>query len=66
MKKVTKCGSCETIIRVSGSFTAEITEPVIIGEYDTGQERTTIIKLCRPCASRAGYKVKGYSDGERE
>lgn len=57
MKQVVRCGNCGTVIRRNGSFTAQLTEkPVVNGMQMPEIQR--IIKLCRDCASKAGYKVK--------
>jgi len=59
MKKITKCYGCGQVVRLFGSFTAQVEEEVVIGGINTGEVETKTVKLCRCCASEAGYKVKG-------
>ena len=60
MKQVTRCYNCKNIIRLSGSFHAEIKEaPEVNGIIFTDMSVTKKIVLCRKCAFNAGYKVKG-------
>ena len=58
MKIVVRCVNCERVIRKHGSFTAKLEHKT--SNKDTGDEQIskTVIKLCRPCAKEAGYKVK--------
>ena len=54
MKKVTRCGGCNKIIRINGSFTAKL--------VNTANDKfSKVIKLCKTCSSDAGYKVKGVN-----
>lgn len=59
MKQVTRCYNCKDIIRLAGSFKAEIKEPSIINgvEFPDMVVKKSI-SLCRECAGKAGYKVK--------
>lgn len=59
-KRVSRCFNCKQVVRLAGSFTAKLDEPEL-----TNGRLVETIKLCRPCASKAGYKVKGYTDGKR-
>ena len=64
MKQVIKCSGCETIIRKAGSFNAEISEIGVVTDQFGMSERKlmkTKVSLCRECARKAGYKVKGTS-----
>jgi hypothetical protein len=57
MKQVTRCGNCNRVVKVQGSFTALLTEsPVVNGMQMPEVKR--VIKLCRNCSKEAGYKVK--------
>lgn len=57
MKKVSRCGNCKRIVKTNGSFTAELTENRLVNGMEM-PESQSVIKLCRPCAFGAGYKVK--------
>lgn len=61
MKKVTRCGGCGKIVREYGSYTAELTEKPVVNGMPM-PEIKRVIKLCRKCASEAGYKVKGMDE----
>jgi hypothetical protein len=58
MKQVTLCGGCGKVIRVAGSFTAELTRNKKVGDIELPETEKRVIKLCRKCAEEAGYKVK--------
>lgn len=61
MKKVTRCYNCKNIIRIAGSFNAQIEEVTVVTDQFGISERKLIkskITLCRECANKAGYKVK--------
>ena len=53
MKKVSKCFNCGNVIRTYGSFTAKLEEPELVNG-----RLIDVIKLCRDCSKKAGYKVK--------
>lgn len=65
MKQVVRCGNCGSIIKRNGSFTAQLTEKPMVNGMQM-PETKSIIKLCRPCASKAGYKVKGMPLMDKE
>ena len=56
MKRVTRCFNCKNIIRLQGSFTAKLEEPEL-----TNGRLVDVIRLCRDCSAKAGYKVKGIN-----
>ena len=58
MKQVTRCANCQQIVKKLGSFNAMLEEEEIIGGVKTGKEVKKKVNLCRPCAKKAGYKVK--------
>ena len=61
MKQVCKCANCKGIIRIAGSFNAELSEVGIVTDQFGMSERKVIrtkVTLCRNCAREAGYKVK--------
>ena len=60
MKQVVRCGNCNNIIKRNGSFTAMLTEMPTVNGMKMPEIKLTI-KLCRECAAKAGYKVKGES-----
>ena len=63
MKQVTKCGGCEKVIRVLGSYTAELKYKEKVFDPSLGVkvevEKKEVIKLCKPCYIEAGYKPRG-------
>lgn len=67
MKQVTKCYNCGNVIRLIGSFKAQLVEniplsipnPDGVGTKNIIHISKTNISLCRDCADLAGYKVKG-------
>ena len=58
MKQTVYCEGCQKIIRKAGSFTAELTRPVIVLGIKLSDNETVKIHLCRDCTAKAGYKVK--------
>lgn len=56
MKKVTRCFNCKRIIKLAGSFTAELDEQELVNG-----RMVQVIKLCRPCSADAGYIVAGIT-----
>ena len=70
MKQVIRCGGCNKVIRRNGSFTAELEEEQMVWDEVAGLNRKrmvkTKIKLCRPCADEAGYKVRGGTTFTRD
>ena len=58
MKQVIICYGCSKVIRKAGSFKAELTQRMKVGEVTLAEYETFKISLCRPCAKEAGYKVK--------
>ena len=64
MKKVVYCENCKSIIKRNGAFTAELSRRLKVGEIELPEMEQVVVKLCRPCAFKAGYKVKGENHAD--
>lgn len=62
MKQVCRCANCNQIIRLYGSYRAELTKEEEIGGVKTGRTVKEVIRLCSDCCQKAGYKPRGKKE----
>lgn len=59
MKQAIRCIACDTVVRLNETYAVnvrEVTTSPLTGEKKTGEVKW---RMCKPCAKKAGYKVKG-------